>query len=156
MDKDLDMLREEIDVLDEQLVKLFCRRMEICADVARFKQTNGKNVFDPERERKKLAKIVEMSGEEMRDYTSGLYSLIFDLSKAYQHRIIGGEKPFAKRITEALETTDKVFPSYATVACQGVEGAYSQIACEKLFSVPNIMYFKSFDAVFTAIEQGFC
>ena len=156
MDKNLDMIRQEIDAVDEKLVELFARRMEICADVARCKQATGKNVFDPERERQKLAKIVELSGNEMRDYTSRLYSLIFDLSKAYQKRIIGGEKPFAKRIAEALETTDRVFPSYATVACQGVEGAYSQIACEKLFSVPNIMYFKSFEAVFTAIEQGFC
>ncbi len=156
MEKDLNILREEIDAVDEQIVALFNRRMEICGDVARYKQNVGKNVFDPERERKKLAKIAQMSGEEMRDYTTGLYSLIFDLSKAHQQRIIGGEKPLTKRIGAALENTAKVFPSYATVACQGVEGAYSQIACEKLFSVPNIMYFKNFDAVFTAIEQGFC
>jgi len=156
MEKDLNILREEIDAVDEQLVALFNKRMEICGDVARYKQAVGKNVFDPERERKKLAKIAELSGEEMRDYTTGLYSLILDLSKAHQQRIIGGEKPFAEKICTAVEKTAKVFPSYATVACQGVEGAYSQIACEKLFSVPNIMYFKNFDAVFTAIEQGFC
>jgi chorismate mutase/prephenate dehydratase len=42
------------------------------------------------------------------------------------------------------------------VACQGVEGAYSQIACEKMFKNPFIMYFKNFEAVFTAIEQGLC
>ena len=42
------------------------------------------------------------------------------------------------------------------VACQGVEGAYSQIACEKIFKSPFIMYFKNFDSVFSAIEQGLC
>ena len=42
------------------------------------------------------------------------------------------------------------------VACQGVEGAYSQIACEKIFKNPFIMYFKTFDAIFNAIEQGLC
>ena len=42
------------------------------------------------------------------------------------------------------------------VACQGVEGAYSQIACEKIFKNPFIMYFKSFEAVFSAIDQGLC
>ena len=42
------------------------------------------------------------------------------------------------------------------MACQGVEGAYSQIACEKIFKNPFIMYFKNFDGVFTAIEQGLC
>ena len=41
-------------------------------------------------------------------------------------------------------------------ACQGVEGAYSQIACEKIFKNPFIMYFKNFEGVFTAIEKGLC
>ena len=156
MEKNLDMLREEIDSIDAQIVELFSRRMEICADVARYKQRVKKNVFDPERERKKLARIAELSGEEMRDYTTGLFSLIMDLSKGYQQRIMGNDNKLAQRINTAIDSTAKEFPSYATVACQGVEGAYSQIACEKLFSVPNIMYFKNFDAVFTAIEQGFC
>ena len=40
--------------------------------------------------------------------------------------------------------------------CQGVEGAYSGIACEKLFDRPNIFYFSTFDAVFSAIEKGLC
>ena len=42
------------------------------------------------------------------------------------------------------------------VACQGVEGAYSQIACEKIFKSPFIMYFKNFEGVFQAIDQGLC
>jgi chorismate mutase/prephenate dehydratase len=42
------------------------------------------------------------------------------------------------------------------VACQGVEGAYSGIACEKLFARPGIFYFSTFDAVFSAIEKGLC
>ena len=37
-----------------------------------------------------------------------------------------------------------------------MEGAYSQLACDKLFKHPQVMYFGSFDAVFTAVEQGFC
>ena len=156
MELDLNMLREEIDSIDEKIIELLSRRMEICEDVARYKMAVGKNVFDPERERKKLARIAELSGEKMRDYTTGIYSLIFDQSKAHQQRIIGGERKLENRIKSAVENTAKVFPSYATVACQGVEGAYSQIACEKLFAVPNIMYFKNFDAVFSAIEQGFC
>jgi len=41
-------------------------------------------------------------------------------------------------------------------ACQGVEGAYSQLACEKMFNVPNIMYFKTFKSVFDAIDKDMC
>ena len=49
-----------------------------------------------------------------------------------------------------------MFPRNATVACQGVEGAYSQLACEKLFASPTIQYFRNFEGVFSAIEAGFC
>ena len=42
------------------------------------------------------------------------------------------------------------------MACQGVEGAYSQLACEKLFRLPSIFYFSNFDAVFSAIEKRLC
>ena len=42
------------------------------------------------------------------------------------------------------------------MACQGVEGAYSQQACDKLFALPSIMYFKRFEGVFQAIESGLC
>ena len=37
-----------------------------------------------------------------------------------------------------------------------MEGAYSQIACDKLFAMPDIVYFKSFEGVFQAVEQGLC
>jgi len=153
---DLNELRLEIDSIDSEIVKLFSRRMEVCKDIAVCKSGSGKKVYDPERERKKLSSVAELSGEEMRSYTTPLYSLMMDLSKVYQEKVIGGERELSTKISHAIENTGKCFPEYATVACQGVEGAYSQIACEKLFSVPNIMYFKNFDAVFTAIEQGFC
>ena len=92
----------------------------------------------------------------MRSYTNPLYSLMMDLSKVYQDKVIGGEKELSVKIRNAVRNTKELFPEFATVACQGVEGAYSQMACERLFTTPNIMYFKNFDAVFTAIEKGFC
>ena len=149
-------LRQQIDSIDDELVELFRRRMEVSRGIAEYKKSEGKKVYDPVREREKLAEIAEKSGEDMREYSTILWSLLMDLSKTYQERLTAEDGELSKRIAAAIESTPKVFPQFATVACQGVEGAYSQIACEKLFDVPNIMYFKTFDAVFTAIEQGFC
>ena len=64
--------------------------------------------------------------------------------------------PLYRDITNAIENTPKLFPQAPMVACQGVEGAYSQIACEKIFKNPFIMYFKNFEGVFNAIDQGLC
>jgi chorismate mutase/prephenate dehydratase len=61
-----------------------------------------------------------------------------------------------RRITNAIEHTPKLFPQNAVIACQGIEGAYSQLACEKLFNLPSIMYCNTFDSVFAAIDSGLC
>ena len=49
-----------------------------------------------------------------------------------------------------------LFPQRATVACQGVEGAYSQIACDSIFKAPTVLYFNTFEHVFKAVESGMC
>ena len=152
----LDELRIEIDALDSQMIELFKRRMDVSGRIARYKMESGKKVFDPVRERQKLWDIAQMSGEDMRDYTTALYSLMFDLSKNYQRKLIGSSSDLGEKISRAIEETPRLFPGYAAVACQGVEGAYSQSACQKLFAVPSIMFFKNFEGVFSAIEQGLC
>ena len=156
MSMNLDELRIEIDELDSQMIELFKRRMDVSGRIAQYKMESGKKVFDPVRERQKLWDIAQMSGEDMRDYTTALYSLMFDLSKNYQRKLIGSSNDLGAKIEKAIEETPKLFPGYAAVACQGVEGAYSQSACQKLFAVPSIMFFKNFEGVFSAIEQGLC
>ncbi len=153
---DLSDYRKQIDEIDDELVKLFSRRMETAARIAECKRDMGKGVMDAKREREKLLDILGKCPEELQDYTSSLYSLIFELSRSYQHRILGTGSALTEQIQSAIENTPKLFPSKATVACQGVEGAYSQLACEKLFRLPGIFYFSNFDAVFSAIEKGLC
>ena len=82
--------------------------------------------------------------------------MIFELSRSYQSKQNSTATELYRKITDSIENTPKLFPQAPMVACQGVEGAYSQIACEKIFKNPMIMYFKNFDAIFGAIEQGLC
>ncbi len=153
---ELKELREEIDGIDRELVELFKKRMGVSAAVAEYKRQNGMAVLDPSRERALLAKISELSGEEFEEYSRILYSTILDVSRAYQHSKLDTASSLYDEITDALENTPKLFPQRAVVACQGVEGAYSQIAAEKLFSAPDIVFFSSWDKVFSAIEAGMC
>ncbi|MDD6188242.1 MAG: prephenate dehydratase domain-containing protein [Clostridiales bacterium] len=153
---ELNELRERIDKIDDEIVRLFQERMRVAADIAGYKKANGKAVLDKARERQKLNEIVGKTNEEFKSYMHVLYSLMFELSRSYQGRLINDGTALQKRIRDAVDNTEKLFPRRAEVACQGVEGAYSQIACEKLFSVPNIMYFNSFEGVFAAIDQGLC
>ncbi len=62
----------------------------------------------------------------------------------------------SEKIRFSTSETQAVFPRYATVACQGAKGAYSQQAAEQVFDYPNIIYMKNFAAVFSAIDKGLC
>lgn len=153
---DIQELRKEIDGIDDQLVKLFGQRMEVASRIADFKRENNLPIFVPAREREKLQDVAEKAGEEMANYTRVLYSMLFELSRSYQCKQNLVHTELYRRITDSVENTPKLFPRQAMVACQGVEGAYAQIACEKIFKDPMIMYFKSFESVFHAIDQGLC
>ena len=153
---DLNELRTQIDAIDENLVDLFVRRMNLSAQVADYKKANQMPIYVPARERQILQDVAKMAGPDMANYTRVLYSMLFELSRSYQSKRNNELTPLYKQITESIENTPKLFPQAPMVACQGVEGAYSQIACEKIFKNPFIMYFKNFDSVFNAIEQGLC
>ena len=153
---ELSELRKEIDSIDDQLVKLFCQRMDVAARVAEYKKENDLPIYHPAREREKLRDVSEKAGSEMADYTRVLYSMLFELSRSYQSKQNGRISGLYQQISDSIASTPMLFPQNPMVACQGVEGAYSQIACEKIFKSPSILYFKSFDGVFSAIEQGLC
>ncbi len=153
---DLKKLRGQIDEIDDQLVELFAKRMDIAAAIGDYKKANNLPVFVPAREREKLKDVAEKAGPEMANYTRVLYSMLFELSRSYQSKRNDVLSPLYQQIRNAIENTPKLFPTAPMVACQGAEGAYAQIACEKIFQNPFIMYFKNFDGVFTAIEQGLC
>lgn len=153
---DINELRVKIDEIDSQLVELLQQRMDVAKDIAQYKKSNSLPVLDAVREREKLASVSDMGKEEMKDYIRVLYSLMFELSRSYQGSILERKTPLYTDIMEAIDGTDKLFPRSPIVACQGTEGAYSQIACDKIFRDAKIMYYSSFEHVFTAIEKGMC
>jgi len=92
----------------------------------------------------------------MANYTRVLYSMLFELSRSYQSKRNNALSALHHKVQDAITHTSKLFPTEAMVACQGVEGAYAQIACEKMIKNPSIMYFKNFEGVFNAVDHGLC
>ena len=94
---------------------------------------------------------------EYSDAVRALYTTIFEQSRSRQRALNRGESASApRRSPTPCEHTPALFPESAAVACQGVEGAYSQLACEPAVQAPHIMYFGNFESVFSAIESGLC
>ena len=154
--KDITELRAEIDAVDSQIIELFRQRMEISEGVAAYKQAVGKPIYDPERERRKLVEIAKEAGPDLRTGAIMLFSTLFELSSAHQMKVMNKRTALTEQVRHAIDHSPKRFPEYPSVACQGVAGAYSQIACSKLFRMPDISYFPNFEDVFNAIENGLC
>jgi len=153
---DLQDLRAQIDDTDDRILRLFKDRMDISREIARFKKENDLPVLDSVRERDKLASIGDKAGDELRSYAYMLFDLLFELSRSQQGSVLNAASELSFAIADASKNTEKVFPKHALAACQGVEGAYSQIACDRLFAEPKILYFTGFDGVFSAIRDGLC
>ncbi len=148
--------REKLDAIDDQLAVLFKERMEIVRQVADYKKANDVPVMAAGRERDILYRVTGLVGGGLEEYTKILWSTLLELSRDYQeNRLNTGESALCRQIAETAESTG-AFPTRAVVACQGVEGAYSQIACDKLFPLSQIMYFGRFEGVFRAVEAGMC
>lgn len=153
---DLKELRNTIDEIDSELTALFLKRMETAAQIAKYKADNSLPVFNSERERDVLNSVTSRVSPEFEDYTKTLYQTIFNLSRSYQKKLIHPKSSLSKFLDEITSATSAEMPDRATVACQGVEGAYSQLACCKLFTYPTISFFSSFEDVFRAVESGKC
>ncbi|MDM8163744.1 bifunctional chorismate mutase/prephenate dehydratase [Collinsella intestinalis] len=153
---DLFSVRKRLDEIDAQLLDLFCERMRLAAEVAAAKKETGRAVFDPAREREKLAAVADRAPDALVPQAVALFSLLMSMNKAEQMRILAAGDPqgAAEDARAALKPADEPFPARATIACQGVEGAYSQIAASRLFRLPSITFFASFDGVCRAVRDG--
>ena len=154
--RDLSELRADIDRIDTEIFRLFGERAEVAAGVAEYKRANDMPVFDPVRERQKVADAAGRVPADLSTYGQVLMELLMEASRSRQHELLGdaADSELMRHIEVARKETSEVFPRAGRVACQGVEGAYSQLAAEKFFRHPDIRYTRSFEDVFEAVEAG--
>lgn len=126
----------KIDSIDAQLVDLFKQRMAVSRDIAAYKKEHSLPTLDAGRERALLAKVGTQAGEELAEYTESVFRSILAAGRSYQNQCSGVKSQVYETIRRALDTTPELFPQRAVVACQGIEGAYSQIACDSIFKSP--------------------
>jgi len=76
--------RSQIDEIDEKIVSLFVRRMEIAKGIGQYKKANHLPVLDANREQEKLDMVASMAPEALQAYIRDLYRALFALSRRYQ------------------------------------------------------------------------
>jgi len=150
---DLLALRDQLDVIDAEIVALYEKRMGICGQVAEYKIENGKKVFDRQREQEKIAKVKSLAHNDFNSRgVEELFQQIMSMSRKLQYQILAahgsdGKLPFIG--VEELETAK------ARVVFQGAEGAYSQAAMMKYFGEQvDSIHVDTFRDAMSAIDEG--
>lgn len=123
-------LRDKIDEIDKEIIRLFEERMEAAEGVADYKRKVGKAVFDKEREDEKIKKVKALASSEFNAQgAEALFGQLMSISRMRQYTLIAGETKEVFGFRPAQQKTD----SHTKVVFAGVPGAYGQQAMEGYF-----------------------
>ncbi len=78
--------RRELDQIDEELVRLFTRRMEIAGEIGDWKKAHDLPVLDAVQEEEKLDQVARLCPPGLENQTRALYDTLFSLSRELQRR----------------------------------------------------------------------
>ena len=135
---DLLEIRDRIDSVDREIVKLFEERMNLCRDVAEFKIENNRQVLDPKREKQKIESIRNLTKNEAYQQGSGeLFRQIMAMSRKMQYKMLA-EHGIMKDIE--FEETPNIKKENRRIVYQGVEGAYAHEAALQYFGEDADVY----------------
>ena len=145
---DLKELRDQIDILDGEMLELFQKRMELCLQVAEYKKKNKVNVLQTGREKEVIDGIKRKAEPKFEDSAAVLFSNIMDISKSYQQCEINKGVTFVDHI-------DFSAPLDCKVGCYGVKGSNSEEATKWIFgNRKKVEFYREFEDVFRAVEDG--
>lgn len=149
---ELQKLRQEIDEVDDQLIPLLVKRMQVSEAVADYKVKNNIPVLNAQREQEILESVEKRCGN-LGNTIKTIYSATMDASRALQHKIIGGGQELRDMVNNAVRE-EKLTANGEPIACQGVDGAYSAQAGAALFPDSPINFYRQFEDVFEAVYTG--
>ena len=132
---ELEQARAVISEADRELAKVFEKRMAAVRTVAAYKREHGLPITDRSREEEILREEAGLIADEtLRPFYVSFLRETIGISKSYQHRLMDGMR----------------------VAYSGVEGAFANIAAEKIFPDATAVACPDFAAAYKAVEDGTC
>ena len=142
-------VRNDIDRIDKELLKLFTERMQCAERVAEIKRKAGIPVLNAAREQVILDRVKKEAGE-YGDSAVALYSAIMSISRARQHNMLksGGV------LRDLEQNSPKTLKADPRVICQGAAGAFSHSAALRLFPGQKPIFLPGFRDVFEAVHNG--
>lgn len=148
---DLQESRKKIDDVDKKIVELFEVRMQLAKDIAEYKLSVGKPIFDAAREEEKLAALTALTENEFNKRAIvDLFKQIMSLSRRLQYMHTDNKGDLLLKQVEAVNITKDT-----KVAYFGETGSYTEQAMLEYFkSEVSSIAMSSFEAVMRAVKEG--
>lgn len=144
---ELSQLRQEINEIDKEILKLFEKRMKCSFGVAEYKIANNMPVFQADREKEIIDRVRKSVPKDLENSAEVLFTTLMDISKCKQF-----QKFFANESKLDFEPLD--LTGQHIVAVPGTVGAYSHIASMQFVKEGTPVFYETFDEVFEAVETG--
>lgn len=148
---DLQESRKKIDEVDQKIVELFESRMKIAMDVAEYKRSVGKPIFDALREEEKLTILMNLTENEFnKKAIADLFKQIMSMSRRFQYMLLDSLESLG------LTEVDKIITEADTkVAFFGEKGSYAEQAMLEFFKTEvSGLPMGTFGEVMQSIKEG--
>lgn len=140
-------LRSKINSIDQELVRLFEKRMETVAKIAEYKKSHNMALVDSDREQEVIQRAISLlKNRELDEYVTFFIEDLMTISKQYQI-----DKIKHYNLSHNIENSDKITHN-APVGFYGQTGSFSEEAAIKYFGTDCLRKgYVRFDEVISAL-----
>ncbi len=86
MEQQIELIRNELDKIDDEIMVLITRRLKLVKKIGKLKKAAGKNVFDPSRESLIIDRLYKTYGTKIkRGEIKLIYNILYKISKKRQN-----------------------------------------------------------------------
>jgi chorismate mutase len=90
----LDALRERIDEIDQQILRLLEQRVRLVLEIGELKRRHQAEIYDPERERRMLEALARAAEPPLRPATARrIFERIIDEMRSHEQRHVSAPPP---------------------------------------------------------------
>jgi chorismate mutase/prephenate dehydratase len=111
MSKEIDVLRNKINAIDDQIIKLLNKRASLCIEIGKMKQNVERNIYDPVRENEIILRLDPLIEPPLtRPMMEKIFREIFSISRAIQQKqkiaFLGPEGSFSHQVAFSVFSQD--------------------------------------------------
>jgi len=146
----LDYLRDEIDKVDSEMIKLFEKRMEVVYKIAEYKKRNSMDILDRSREENVIeTRLKKLKNKSIEKETEIFLKEIMRISRNFQRKSLQNS-----HCNKGCLNTKKIYDKSCKVGFQGIMASFSYEALVDYFGYEvETLNFETFKDVFQGLKD---